>query len=317
MPWRKLDEIIVDFRLNPRTALDRTWVAELGEALEDLPPIVVMDTDEGEYLVDGFHRYYAHLESGHEEIEIEQRVGTLDEARDLALALNLTHGKKLTPREREKAILGYKDRHPRLSAGAIAARLGLSRRTVERIFRLQEQAGETLLPLPREHELMLVQSRLTREQKEKLRAAARKGHWTARQVRDAVKTLESSQIAEAYKRAVLEGQAEPVTFTRTGEPAFTPSQLTEAAAREIQVCVHRALRAMDALALVQPRDLLAALGEHEAFELLDHLYRLESWVSEVRSCLSDQLPELWGGDWLRSSAAQASEPASSGALPTP
>src|SRR3990170_9000437 len=133
MAWRKLGEITVDSRLNPRSAIDRSWVAQLRDVLDNLPPVVVVDTGDGEYLVDGFHRYYAHAESGREELEVERHAGSLEEARDLAVILNMTHGKRLTPAERERAVLEYKARHPQMSSQGGAASLALSRRTAEGI----------------------------------------------------------------------------------------------------------------------------------------------------------------------------------------
>ena len=297
MAWRKLGEITVDSRLNPRSAIDRSWVAQLRDVLDNLPPVVVVDTGDGEYLVDGFHRYYAHAESGREELEVERHAGSLEEARDLAVILNMTHGKRLTPAERERAVLEYKARHPQMSSQGVAASLALSRRTVERILQASKQMGETPLALPREHELALARSQLAPRQKEEIRKAARSRHWTARRLLDAVKTIESPQIPEGYKQEVLSGEAEPVTFTEKGEPAFTPSQIdrqiTETIANDIRIRLHRSMKAMDQLAMIQPGELVASTNEQDAFGLLEHLYSLASWISEVRARLNERLQEAW------------------------
>ena len=297
MAWRKLNEITLDFDLNPRLDIDQQWVTQLKDVLDNLPPVVVVDTGDGEYLVDGFHRYYAHAESGREELEVERRVGSLEEARDLALILNMTHGRRLTPAEREKAVLEYKTRHPRMSCQGVAANLGMGRRTVERILQVSQQKRTSTAPLSREHELVLARSRLASWQKEDIRKAARRRDWTAAQVRDAVKTIQSPQIPEGYKKDVLSGQAEPITFTKSGEPAFTPGQidkdLSDAFVRDIQIRLRRALKAMDELAMIKPQELAASAPEQEAFGLLEHLYSLASWISEVRHCLNQKLQQTW------------------------
>lgn len=295
---RRLVEITVDPSINPRDGLDHKYIEYLKDIVDLTPAVVIVDTGEKELLADGFHRYAAYEAAGKDIINVKRRLGTEADARDLAIILNMTHGKRLTSEERKQAVLDYMARHPRMSHREVAKRLSLHHKTVDRIVKTDQQIGAMrhgTQPLPEEHEEVLAESRLPDQTKDKLRETAREKSWIPVQVRSAVQTVEAkgTKVNPEYADKVLEGKEEPVTFTPSGEPAFSVEQIQkgidDVLTGDIQMRMHKALAGIVALQLIKPHELVDSLDEGEGKSLLASLEAISDWIEEVLKRVREKL----------------------------
>jgi uncharacterized ParB-like nuclease family protein len=122
-------DIRVDGDTQPRTAVDEAVVAEYAEDMKagaEFPPVRVVSDGAAYWLVDGFHRYYAHRKLGRTQIRAEVTTGLLTEAQWLSLAANQGHGLRRTNIDKVKAVTKALRMRPDLSDGAIAEHVGVS-----------------------------------------------------------------------------------------------------------------------------------------------------------------------------------------------
>lgn len=108
----KLSEIVIDPAVAIREGTDEDTIQRYEDNLEQLPPIVVFETDHKYLLADGFHRWAAATRKGWSEIEAEVREGTYAEASEYAITANLKHGKPLTREEYKNAVRRLQILHP-------------------------------------------------------------------------------------------------------------------------------------------------------------------------------------------------------------
>ena len=113
---------------------DQETVQGYMEAFDHLPPVEVIKTPDGYLLADGFHRIAAAVLLGHDKIEANVRKGTDDDALELAALANLRHGQPLTREDRNDAIRRLHQAHPDWSQRQIAAKAGVSQKTVRNIL---------------------------------------------------------------------------------------------------------------------------------------------------------------------------------------
>ena len=99
--WREEALVLGDIELHPDfqfrvEGVDRQHVRTLLRMLQagkSLPPVKVARIGKALYLVDGFHRYFAHEGYGAERIMATVARMSLEEARAEAMLANTTHGK--------------------------------------------------------------------------------------------------------------------------------------------------------------------------------------------------------------------------------
>lgn len=127
-----LAEITINQDLNVREELDNETIERYAESFEQLPPVVVFETDSIYLLADGFHRYEAAKKLGREKINSEIRPGGYDDAQEYAAIANLKHGKPLTRAERRKAVERILKLHPERASNWIAQDMGVSENTVKK-----------------------------------------------------------------------------------------------------------------------------------------------------------------------------------------
>ena len=75
----KIDDVIVDKDIQPRSTLDKQLVAQYARDLQcqaAFPPIIVFHDEDDHYLADGFHRLSAMKELGWEVVKVEVHEGT-------------------------------------------------------------------------------------------------------------------------------------------------------------------------------------------------------------------------------------------------
>jgi ParB-like chromosome segregation protein Spo0J len=107
---------------------DEQHIAVLAECADRLPPILV---DPGSMLViDGVHRLRAARRRGVEQVEIEYFHGSSDDAFIAAVERNTAHGLPLSRSDRLRAAARIIASRPHWSNRVIAAKVGLSDKTV-------------------------------------------------------------------------------------------------------------------------------------------------------------------------------------------
>jgi ParB-like chromosome segregation protein Spo0J len=111
--------------------VDDAHVAQLAECAADLPPIVVHR--QTMRVIDGMHRLRVAVQEGRELVEVIFFDGSDDEAFIRAVELNIKHGLPLSLSDRKAAARRILVADAALSNGAVAAKTGLSDKTVAAI----------------------------------------------------------------------------------------------------------------------------------------------------------------------------------------
>jgi ParB-like chromosome segregation protein Spo0J len=104
----KLTEITVDSSLQGRCKLNQEVVDEYSEILREggkLPAITVFRVGSRHYLVDGWHRYFAHKKAGLADVEVDIKDGTIRDATLYAVGANDDHGLRRTNDDKRKAVM--------------------------------------------------------------------------------------------------------------------------------------------------------------------------------------------------------------------
>lgn len=103
----KLSDIVIDEDTQQRESIDLAMVAEYAESIQcgsKFPPVTVFFDSAQYWLADGYHRYYAHKDSGIPEIYADIHDGTKDDAVMFSFGANGTHGKRLTNADKHKNV---------------------------------------------------------------------------------------------------------------------------------------------------------------------------------------------------------------------
>jgi hypothetical protein len=104
----KLTEITVDSALQGRCKLNQEVVDEYSEVLREggkLPAIKVYRVGSRHYLVDGWHRYFAHKKAGLADILVDIVDGTIRDATMYAAGANDDHGLRRTNDDKRKSVM--------------------------------------------------------------------------------------------------------------------------------------------------------------------------------------------------------------------
>jgi hypothetical protein len=103
-----IDSIRIDGGTQTRELINETAVAQYTEDLLNgciFPPIDIFDDGVHKWLVDGFHRLFAHKRADYKEIEVNVHQGTLRDAQFYALGVNDKHGLQRTNADKRKAVM--------------------------------------------------------------------------------------------------------------------------------------------------------------------------------------------------------------------
>ena len=140
-----ISKIRIDGDTQPRLAIDQVVVAEYADLLEsgtEFPPVQVVSDGAVHWLVDGFHRYFAHRKLGRKQIKAEVTTGLQEEAQWLSLSANKAHGLRRTNNDKAKAVIKALKMKPGQSDGAIAEHVGVAQNTVTRYRASMEEARQ-------------------------------------------------------------------------------------------------------------------------------------------------------------------------------
>jgi ParB-like chromosome segregation protein Spo0J len=134
----KLTEITVDSSLQGRYKLNQEVIDEYSETIREggkLPAIKVFRIGSRHYLVDGWHRYFAHKKAGLADIEVDVIDGDMREATLYAIGANDNHGLRRNNDDKRKAIMMLLDdvEWSEWNDSEIAKAARVSRMTVSRI----------------------------------------------------------------------------------------------------------------------------------------------------------------------------------------
>lgn len=103
----ELSKIAADQSAQPRCAIDVDRVAEYTEDMDrgdKFPPLVVFNDRKRYWLADGFHRFYAAINGGLQQIECDVREGGLRDAVLYSCGANAQHGARRTPEDKRRAV---------------------------------------------------------------------------------------------------------------------------------------------------------------------------------------------------------------------
>jgi len=134
----KLTEITVDRSLQGRSKLNQEVIDEYSETIREggkLPAIKVFRIGSSYYLVDGWHRYFAHKKAGLADIEVDVIDGNMREATLYAIGANDDHGLRRNNEDKRKAVMMLLDdvEWSEWNDSEIAKAARVSRMTVSRI----------------------------------------------------------------------------------------------------------------------------------------------------------------------------------------
>lgn len=151
----EMSAVRIDGDTQPRTTINPGIVQEYAEAMEagvEFPPITVVHDGAAHWLVDGFHRFFAHRRLSRQQIKAEVITGELTEARWLSLAANKAHGLRRTNEDKTKAVMRAMKMKPELSNRAIAEHVGVGETMVRRYREiLEQQNAATSSGAPKAH----------------------------------------------------------------------------------------------------------------------------------------------------------------------
>lgn len=126
-----------------RDGVDQTVVDHYAEMAEDgspFPPVKVFHDGGRYYLADGFHRLEAAKKLGAQQVECDVEEGTLRDARWYACGANAHHGKAMSLKERQLAVMTAVEikEGSATNLSEIARHCGVHRQTVEKYKRMME-----------------------------------------------------------------------------------------------------------------------------------------------------------------------------------
>lgn len=144
----ELSSIRIDGGTQARVSLNETVVQEYAQSMADgdkFPEIIVFFDGSDYWLADGFHRYFAHKSNEVQEIEVDLREGTKDDAILFGFQANKHRGLRMSHKDIQ-AIIVRMINHPvwgQWTNSTIASHLGVSAMTVGRVKKsLEPQPGE-------------------------------------------------------------------------------------------------------------------------------------------------------------------------------
>jgi len=125
----------IDGDTQPRVAIDQAVVQEYADAMQggaEFPPVDVVHDGTAYWLVDGFHRFFAHKKLNRPQIRATVTTGLQAEAQWKSLAANKTHGLRRTNADKAKAVAKALKLRADVSDEAVAQHVGVHRQTVLR-----------------------------------------------------------------------------------------------------------------------------------------------------------------------------------------
>ncbi len=102
-----LDDICIDAGTQARVKLSQATIDDYAEQIKDgaeFKPVIIYADGIRQYLVDGFHRYFAHQQAGREDMAAYITNNTLRAAIKASLSVNSRHGLPRTHADKRKSV---------------------------------------------------------------------------------------------------------------------------------------------------------------------------------------------------------------------
>jgi len=148
-----LDKITIDAGTQGRVKLDKKVIEDYAEKMqrgEIFPPCVVISDGKKNYLVDGFHRYFAARKIKSPSLDCNITEGTLQQAKERSWAANSDHGLPRTRDDKRKCVLSAiaDDAHRGKSDREIAALCKVSHTFVQNVRKELKEVAENISQPP-------------------------------------------------------------------------------------------------------------------------------------------------------------------------
>jgi uncharacterized ParB-like nuclease family protein len=130
-----MDVLRIDGDTQPRVAIDQAVVQDYADAIEggaEFPPVDVVHDGTAYWLVDGFHRFFAHKKLNRPKIRATVTTGLQAEAQWKSLGANKTHGLRRTNADKVKAVAKGLKLKWEMSDSVVAEHVGVSHTMVRR-----------------------------------------------------------------------------------------------------------------------------------------------------------------------------------------
>ncbi len=303
----RISDLTQDKTIQVRSSLEEDAIDRYKACFDALPPVEVVRTADGNLLADGFHRVTAAKQLGHTHIAANVREGTREDAEEIALLSNNTHGVPLRPWERDRAILRLHKLHPEWSNREMARRMAVSEGTVRNLRKNQRILDELKdAGVPHVEDLNdTVRAQIYAappDLRPELATGAARKRWTAEKVREVKQIMADPTLPEADKRFALAGVL-PSPKTREEEeqeeqrrldvisnppdPWSIHGSTPRAAAGVRRHGSHALANVLDALLTQDPRKLAATLEPQEHTLWAEYLRRMRRWMEDFEDAASE------------------------------
>lgn len=287
MPQLLIDTLLVDPTIQIRHASHEPTIQRYMDSFENLPPIEVFDTPEGQLVADGFQRLAAARRLGKKRIAARLHKGTREEAIEFAAIANTRSGVPLTMEERDDGIHQLKQLHPEWTPAQIATAMSVSPDTVRRVFRIDDVRRKYIAArdLPPSHIEEVAKANVNDQ--EPLVHAARDRHWSRDVTRLAVQNLKDARIPSDRKQAILNGKADPVVVTTDGQLAVPADvvgkRLRDLKENDIQLQLDRGLEQFAKLRMSNPKAITGAIEQRRMQRLIEELPGYIDFLNDLLS----------------------------------
>jgi ParB-like chromosome segregation protein Spo0J len=148
-----LDKITIDAGTQGRVKLDKKVIEDYAEKMklgEIFPPCVVISDGKKNYLVNGFHRYFAARKIKSPSLDCNVTEGTLQQAKERSWAANSDHGLPRTRGDKRKCVLSAinDDTHRGKSDREIAVLCKVSHTFVQNVRKELKEVAENISQPP-------------------------------------------------------------------------------------------------------------------------------------------------------------------------
>lgn len=227
----RIEDLAFDEQVNIRIDLDEPTVLRYMEILDQLPPVLIVQTPEGPVLSDGFHRVEAAARLGRKVVRATVVLGEHSLAVQLGSLANLEHGLPLQEDELETAIWRLHLKPP-LGPGwtqrEIAKQTGFTQKRVWLLIQHHEQRQHA----PVNQLTAGVLARAPKDLQAELARAAVDEKWTAADVRAVVREVERDPNAVRHvmdeARPHLSAMRERLAYVRMLDSALHTLQQLQA-----------------------------------------------------------------------------------------
>jgi len=292
-----ISEIKIDPTVGIRQRLDEETIERYMEILDELPPVVVYQTDGELLLADGFHREAAAQRLNRSEIEAEVRKGSREDALEYAVVANTRFPKALTREEYKEAVRRIQRLHSDWGSRAIARLIGRGEGFVRNIIEADEVRRGVVRTTPLSDSHLSEVHQADRSLWSDLVKAGEERKWSRDELRDVIREVKDEAIPLERKEALLAGKAEPLT-EKGGEPAVRRETLeriaAEAKAESVGMMLYGALHHLANLRRFTPKEVVDRMEEHELQRLVVELPEYIEFQQSMLAIAKQRL-EIWQG----------------------